>query len=223
MQKTNIEWTDYVFNPIKGLCPVDCKLPDGKSYCYARKIYKRFKLNPEISFVSPYSFPRMPSKIFVNSTIELFHPKIPKGWRDWIFDDIKDNPQHIFQILTKFPQNIDRDIPDNVWLGATITRGADLWRIKELMARKAIIRFVSYEPFLQDMPNHCLERMNEQIDWLIIGRITGHGRKHDPACDSLIELVGHTRRFGVPVFLKNNLKEIWGDNLIQEFPNKEGK
>ena len=50
MQKTKIEWTDYTWNPIKGLCPVDCKLPDGRSYCYAKRIYQRFKWNPKIGF-----------------------------------------------------------------------------------------------------------------------------------------------------------------------------
>jgi len=25
MQRTRIEWCDYTVNPVKGLCPVDCK------------------------------------------------------------------------------------------------------------------------------------------------------------------------------------------------------
>src|SRR4030043_1978040 len=51
MQKSRIEWTDFSSNPVRGLCPVDCKDKQGKSYCYARKLYKRFHWNPEIRFV----------------------------------------------------------------------------------------------------------------------------------------------------------------------------
>ena len=102
MNKTKIEWTDYTWNPIKGLCPVDCKLPDGRSYCYARKIYKRFKLSPELAHIQT-TLPKKPAKVFVCSTIEIFHPAIPREWRDIIFNNIKAHPQHVFQILTKFP------------------------------------------------------------------------------------------------------------------------
>jgi len=217
MNKTSIEWTDYSWNCIRGLCPTGCW------YCYARKIYKRFLQAEKLEFhpvesEAPYKL-KKPSKIFVCSTMELFHKEIPSKWRDWIFETIENCPQHTFQILTKFPRNIDRPMPDNVWLGVTVTRGADLWRIKELMAYKAIIRFVSYEPFLQDMPDHCLEQMDEQIDWLIVGRLTGYGKKYNPNRKNLIELVGYARRFNIPIFLKNNLKEIWGEPLIQEFPD----
>ena len=221
MQKTKIEWTDYTWNPIKGICPNGCW------YCYGRKIYERFKLYPKKRFsllecAKPLHL-RKPSKIFVCSTFELFHPIINDRQRELIFRIIKKCPQHIFQILTKFPQNIDRPMPDNVHVGVTVTMGAELWRIKELMECKSIIRFVSYEPFLQDMPDHCLERMDEQIDWLIVGRLTGHGKKRDPSRNNLIKLVGHAKRFNIPIFLKNNLKEIWGKPLIQEFPDKEGR
>ena len=222
MNRTKIEWTDYTWNPIKGLCPHDCW------YCYARKVYERFGWDTEMRFElhDPKAIDKLHrqnipdgSKVFICSTFELFHPEVPKTWRKDIFDTIKLNPRITFQILTKFPQNIDRPMPDNVWLGVTVTRGADLWRIKELMVGKSIIRFVSYEPFLQDMPDHCLERMNKQIDWLIIGRLTGHGKKCNPSRNNLIKLVGHAKRFNIPLFLKNNLKEIWGEPLIQEFPN----
>ncbi|MCK4815989.1 DUF5131 family protein, partial [bacterium] len=201
----SIGWTDMTLNPIKGKCKGNCW------YCYysgERGIAKRFKHNPKINLNLDVFFklPKSPKKIFLCSTHDLFGDWIPSWWRTAIFERIEAHPQHTFQILTKFPQNIDRPMPDNVWLGVTITRGAELWRIKELMAHKAIIRFVSYEPFLQDMPNHCLEKMDEQIDWLIVGRLTGHGRKYNPNRKSLIDLVGHAKRFNVPLFLKDNLK-----------------
>ena len=41
MQKSKIEWCDYVANPVKGVCQDQCP------YCYAKRMYKRFKWNPE--------------------------------------------------------------------------------------------------------------------------------------------------------------------------------
>ena len=232
---------DYSWNPIKGICPVDCKTPDGESYCYARKIYKRFDLldrmyaeNPnrdwEITDDSivfdewegnrPYGmriFAKReikPKKIFVCSTIELFHPKIQKEFRDVIFKTISSCPQDTFQILTKFPQNIDRPMPDNVWLGVSITNNMNLWRWPYINENiKAKIKFVSHEPILGEMllfPKHC--------DWFILGRLTGHGKKYDPKPEYITEILRWGREKGIPIFMKNNLKEIWGSNLIQEWP-----
>ena len=65
MSKTKIDWADYSINPVKGICPVGCE------YCYARKLYHRFKWNPEISF-DPIVFDAMPepgAKVFVGSTV----------------------------------------------------------------------------------------------------------------------------------------------------------
>ena len=53
MSKSRIEWLrdpitgkqGFSINPVKGLCPVACKDNDGKEYCYARRMYKRFKWN----------------------------------------------------------------------------------------------------------------------------------------------------------------------------------
>ena len=233
MQKTNIEWTDYVFNPIKGLCPVDCKLPDGKSYCYARKIYKRF--TPQWRgwsgsgepFVLADEFVQLdklkkPSKIFVCSTFELFHPSVKKHIH-WVFNAIEKNPQHTFQILTKFPRNIDRPMPDNVWLGTTVTNQGELYRITQMEKIKAKRRFVSFEPLLDFINWDGFRLEFSPLDWMIVGQLTGHGKKHEPKKYWINQIKFYAGYYGIPLFMKNNLKEIWGEPLIQEFPNKEGK
>ena len=73
MQKSKIEWCDYTINPVKGLCPVGC------SYCYARRMYKRFGWNPEIRYDDMVwqtgGYMPKGSKIFIGSTIDLFHDK----------------------------------------------------------------------------------------------------------------------------------------------------
>ena len=215
MQKTKIEWTDYTWNPIKGICPVGCW------YCYARRMYQRFKWNPKIEIdpnklVSPYRLSK-PSKIFLCSTIELFHPDIHPSWREVIFNVIKECPQHIFQILTKFPQNIDRKMPDNVWLGVSITGDEDQWsKAFNLYSQQSKIKFISFEPLFQ--PIEIIDEL-WVFDWIITGRVTGQGKKHQPERAWIQEIVDECKNSGTPVFLKNNLKEIWGEPLIQEFPN----
>lgn len=226
MNKSKIEWTDYTWNPIKGLCPVNCKLPDGRSYCYARRMYQRFKKPGYITFhpkelEKPCSL-RAKSKIFVCSTVELFHPAISEKWRNMIFRVIEDLPQHTFQILTKFPQNIDRPMPDNVWLGTSVTKADDDgWRrLYYLAVAEAKIKFVSFEPLLGKLNTSLLANVTEDFDWFIVGRLTGHGKKYDPDISWIKDIVTACADSGVKIFLKNNLKSIWGENLIQEFPDE---
>lgn len=216
MNKTKIEWTDYTWNPIKGICPVGCW------YCYAKKIYQRFGWNPELDLVNYIDLqePRKikkPSKIFLCSTVEFFHPNIHPSWREVIFDVIKNCPQHTFQILTKMPENIDREMPDNVWLGMTSTNHNEDEKIDEFLEKtEAKIKFISYEPLLE-APAPCL--ICE--DWIIVGRLTGYGNKHNPKREWIEQLVYHAKIDKIPIFLKDNLKHIWGEPLIQEFPKEK--
>ena len=101
-----IGWCTHTWNPIKGLCPHDCKDADGKSYCYARAIYKRFKLDPTIRLDEKTlncRLPKKPSKIFVCSTIDIFASKVKDEWVQRIIEVAENNPQHTFQFLSKFP------------------------------------------------------------------------------------------------------------------------
>ena len=214
MNKTKIEWTDYTWNPIKGLCPVGCW------YCYARAMHKRFKWDEKVRIdekeIYGNIFSIKPSKIFVCSTFELFHPSIHKMIRDVIFSRIESHPQHTFQILTKLPQNIDRPMPDNVWLGVSITKNEEEWKTDNLLHWGGQIRFLSVEPMLDD----CRDIIHsfDDIEWLIIGRLTGHGNKYNPQKEWINYLIDEAQLSNLPIFMKDNLKEIWGEPLIQEFP-----
>ena len=215
MNKTKIEWTDHTWNPIKGLCPVGCW------YCYARKIYKRFGMNPKVrlnlnELIMP--FPKKPSKIFVCSTFELFHP-IADKWRDEIFEVINLELRHTFIILTKMPENIDRPMPPNVWLGISLTgeKSDEYDRMKALAKADALTKFVSFEPLLHGFD--IWELFDEYLpDWIIVGRLTGHGTTRDVSRKAIEDIVDFAAEEDIPVFFKNNLREIWGAPLIQEFP-----
>lgn len=215
--KKSIGWTDMTLNPIKGRCKGKCW------YCYfsgKRGILNRFKLNPKIRLVLTVfdHLPKSPKKIFLCSTHDLFGDWIPSEWRDAIFRWVKFYPQHTFQVLTKFPHNISRAMPDNVWLGVSITGEdsmADTKRIFALELIKAKLKFISYEPLLDEEVIHRIPFAK----WIIVGRLTGFGKKYDPRRGAINFLVESQRRCGSAIFLKDNLKEIWGEPLIQEFPN----
>ncbi|UCD07831.1 MAG: DUF5131 family protein [Candidatus Aenigmatarchaeota archaeon] len=219
MSKTKIEWVKnpdgsqgHSWNPIQGLCPVGCW------YCYARRIYQRFHLNPMLNhiWIKP---PVKPCGVFVCSTMELFHPDIPKEWRDLVFKDIEERPNHRFYILTKLPQNIDRPMPDNVWLGVSITGNDKQWyKGFDLYLTQAKTKFISFEPLLK--PIEIIDELFN-FDWIIVGRLTGHGKKYQPERAWIQEIVDECKAHNIPVFLKDNLKEIWGNPLIQEMPKHE--
>lgn len=234
MQKTAIEWVrnpdgtqGSSWNPIKGLCPVGCW------YCYGARYYERFwhLHGSPVKFyeneIDQIYQLKKPSGIFVCSIFELFHPitKEHKAnphqtWRDAIFNQIQCHPQHRFYILTKFPQNIDREMPDNVWLGVTATDNKSLCdNATAIRGIRAKVKFLSFEPMLGEI--HTWENIPTSFDWIILGRLTGYGKKYDPPTLEIGHALWSFKRWGVPFFMKDNLRSIWGSDLIQEFP--EGK
>ena len=223
MQRTKIEWCDYVWNPVKGLCPNDCKLDDGLSYCYARSFYKRFKWNPEIRFdckeMDLIDLPSKPSRIFVGSTIDLFHPSFTITDISLIIRAIRMRSgadKHIWMFLTKNSERYAQFyFPKNCWLGVTVTNYDDLGKALSLK-EKDNLRFVSFEPLLGDIKN-----TPRWLDWLIVGAMTGaHAKKYRPKWEWIERIVSEASEFGIPIFLKDNLKEIWQGELIQGFPDQ---
>jgi len=124
--KKSIGWADYTSNPVKGLCPMDCKDSRGKSYCYARKFYTRkansvFK-DPTIRFdrhglgASPKGY----KIIFVGSTMELFGSWIKPEWMDAILTWCEVYKEDTFIFLTKQPQNLNKyKFPSNCEVGVS--------------------------------------------------------------------------------------------------------
>lgn len=214
--KKSIGWTDMTLNPIKGRCKGGCW------YCYysgERGMLNRFKQDPGIELdLSVFDhLPKKSKKIFLCSTHDLFGDWIPRSWRDLIFANFGYYPQHIFQILTKFPQNIDRPMPDNVWLGVTVTGWGDFHKKTYIEKAKAKIKFISFEPLLTEMP--WMDLWLEPYHWIIIGRLTQHGHKYDPPREWIKQLVLRANACKCKIFLKDNLKEIWKEPLIQEVPD----
>ncbi len=212
MNKTKIEWANYSVNPVKGICPNNCW------YCYARRMYKRFKWNPEIKLdldcLDKIEKIKKPSKIFVGSMHEIFGNWIFNNWIQAIIDRIRKYKQHTFIFLTKFPSRYKHfNFPKNCWLGVTITgeeTRSEILNKYDALYRLENKKFVSFEPILK-MP-YCF---SHNSDWVIIGGLSGH--KYNRPDKAINEIIIWYTCENIPIFIKDNLK--W-EQKIQEFPKK---
>ena len=209
MTRTKIEWCDYTINPVKGKCPMGC------SYCYARRMYDRFKWNPEIRWYPP-AFDlldklKKPSRIFVGSTMELFHPSLPENWMEYNLGIVKKYPQHTFIFLTKCPENLHRwsPFPANAYVGVSVTNQGQyekaIFYLKDVEAK---VKFLSFEPLLERIPLHFADYICEDvrgINLVIIGQQTPPSKKTEPKAEWIKEIVEACDEAGIPVFLKDNL------------------
>lgn len=223
MSKTKIEWCDYTINPVKGLCPMAC------SYCYARRMYKRFGWNPDIQWDEQCLIDlkriKKPSRIFVGSTMELFGDWIGNTAIEEIFAHLRDFKQHTFIFLTKKPANLAKysPFPSNVWVGTSIPRYWDnsvvghpeaFKRISQLGEVKASVKFVSFEPLLESIASNFEFGLDMAfkaygINWVIIGQQTPPSKKTEPKLEWVREIVEAADKATIPVFLKDNLESIF--------------
>jgi protein gp37 len=101
---------------------------------------------------------------------DIFAPFVSNDWLDRIFAFVREHPQHSFQLLTKragrqrhyFPRHPP---PDNLWVGVSVEQRRWLARLDRLRATPAALRFVSFEPLLEDLGELNLTG----IDWAIVG------------------------------------------------------
>lgn len=194
-QGTGIEWTEVTWNPTTG-CD---KITPGCDNCYALTLSKRLKAmgsekyqndgNPvtsgpgfgitvhESALTQPYRW-RGRKVVFVNSMSDLFHARVPLDFVKRVFDVIADTPQHTYQILTKrsarLPKIADKlDWPANLWMGVSVEDANHLYRVDDLRAVPAAVRFLSCEPLIGPLDGLRLDG----IDWVITGGESGPGAR----------------------------------------------
>lgn len=115
-------------------------------------------------------------KIFLNNFSDTWHEDIPFETIDlWVEKLIEGFPNFEFQLLTK---RIGRAmlywkkrgyVPRNVWMGCTIGARNRLWRLDQLRQIPAKIRWVSFEPLLEDLGDFSFEGMQ----WGVVGGESG--------------------------------------------------
>jgi protein gp37 len=216
VNKTKIEWCDYTWNPITGCL-------NGCSYCYARRIYQRFKK----SFKPKFHYERLshplkvdkPSRIFVCSVSDFWGRGVYPIWRDEVYNVIRACPQHTFLFLTKQPQRIrdDKRIPENCWVGVSVSTNRDWGRPAKLCTKDIDNRFISIEPLIEK-DDHVTSYFF-LAKWIIVGAMTGAGnKKYSPNPKAIKYILDIAKRCKIPVFMKNNLKPHWSGRLIQQYP-----
>ena len=213
MNKTKIEWCDYTINPVKGLCPMACKDNQGEEYCYARRMYRRFKWNPRIRFepelLLDLSVVPSGSRVFIGSTFELFHNSVNPEWLEKVFYFVKKTPWQTSIFLTKQPQNLIKwsPFPDNCWVGVSVTnREMALRAFNNLQSVDAKIKFLSFEPLLDNVSQMLyFPNLIKVCQWVIIGQQTPVKLATMPQVGWVEEIVNACDKANIPVFLKDNL------------------
>ncbi len=186
------------------------------SYCYARRMYKRFKWNETIRWEPEHlldlNLIPVGSKVFIGSTMELFGDWIKEKWlQDLFYWWIPRYPQHTFIFLTKRPENLIKwsPFPTNCWVGLSVdgTENAPLRRIYNGLDRvEATVKFISFEPLLANPELDSRDLEWAGINWVIIGQQTPARAATMPTVQTVTEIMTAADRANIPIFLKNNLK-----------------
>lgn len=184
MAQSSIEWTEMTWNPTTGCNKVSA----GCKFCYAEVMSKRlqamgvdkykdnFKVRlHEHELETPYKW-KKPKVVFVNSMSDLFHEDVPIEFVQRVFKVMKDNPQHVFQILTKradvlryYDSEGWLDWAHNIWMGVSVENEKVVDRIELLRQTNARVKFLSCEPLIGSLSNLKLSK----IDWVIVGGESG--------------------------------------------------
>lgn len=231
---STIEWTEHTWNPVTGCTRVgpECSNCYAMNMAHrfdwgehltrvhkvhleqvdgSRKSVEMVDWNGEVD-VHPHllTMPlrwRSGAKVFVCSTADLFHHRVPFRFTAAVFGVMAAAPAHTFQVLTKRPARMaefislvesgalpsqslcttaadqiqQKHLADrvrattpswplpNVWLGTSVGVRAAKYRIDDLRAIPAAVRFLSLEPLLEDLGELDLSG----IGWVIAGGESG--------------------------------------------------
>jgi protein gp37 len=217
--QTAIEWTDTTWNPVSGCT----KVGRGCDHCYAERIAERFRGTPGHPFERGFDLTlrphklneplawRRPRRVFVNSMSDLFHKDIPRAFLNQVFDTMEQAHWHQFQVLTKRSSLLRNFLnaryasvrpPEHIWFGVSIEDKSVVSRIKHLQQASAAVRFVSFEPLLEDLGDINLDG----IQWAIAGGESGP-KSRGMEVEWVRSLRDQCRSAGVAFFFKQ-----WGGN-----------
>lgn len=213
MAQSSIEWTEMTWNPTTGCT----KISQGCKFCYAEIMSKRlqamgvekYKDNFEVrihpdALKVPYTW-KQSKVVFVNSMSDLFHHEVPLSFIKQVFEVMNDNPQHVFQVLTKRAERLlelhnELKWTHNIWMGVSVENETVIDRIDHLRNTNARVKFLSLEPLLG--PLNDLDLKN--IDWVIVGGESGH-RPRPMDADWVIDIQEQCNLAKVAFFFKQ-----WG-------------
>lgn len=195
------------------------KISAGCKFCYAEIMSRRLQAmglekyadgfevrTHEHELEVPYRW-KTPKVVFVNSMSDLFHRDVPIEFIQKVFKTMRENPQHIFQILTKRADILKHyddegwlEWSPNVWMGVSVENDKVRQRIDLLRETKAAIKFLSCEPLIGPLPDLNLSG----IDWVIVGGESGR-RPRPMKLEWVQDIKAQCLKVGVAFFFKQ-----WG-------------
>lgn len=163
---------------------------------------------------------RFGETIFVGSMTDMFGEWVPDEWIERVFAACLEAPEHRYLFLTKNPARyIELDhlgkLPknDNFWYGSTVTNPDT-----EFFFSDEHHTFLSIEPLLAPFERNPM-RPIKNMDLFIIGAETGtQANKVVPERSWIETIVKIAELSGIPVFMKDSLKPIWGEDIITQLP-----
>ena len=213
MAQSRIEWTELTWNPTTG-CN---KVSQGCKFCYAEVMARRLKAMGlekyrngfeltlhEDALKIPYTW-KQSKIVFVNSMSDLFHKDIPLEFIQRVFKVMNDNPQHVFQVLTKradvlLKYHKELEWTHNIWMGVSVEDAKSLSRINLLRRTRAKVKFLSCEPLIGPLTDLNLKKIN----WVFVGGESGR-RPRPMKPEWVFEIHNKCIEENVPFFFKQ-----WG-------------
>lgn len=220
---------DMTWNPWQGCHKVSagCRL----CYMFIKKAAKgedpTVVTRSDVDFQAPLSWDR-PKKVFVCSLSDWFVPEAD-DWRPEAWEIVRQTPQHIYMIVTKYAERMEACLPEgwplpNVYLGVSVEDQATAdERIPRLLAINVAARFVNAEPLLgslnlapfMDRKSYAAWRTalhpsskatsDPAINWVTVGQELGPDARYMDQ-EWLRPLVGQVRRVGADFFYKQDAR-----------------
>lgn len=234
MNNSRIEWTDSTWNPVTGCT----KVSDGCLNCYAERMAKRLEAMKNPRYLSGFKVTmhndllkqplerKTSNIIFVCSMSDLFHKDVSDEFIIKVFKTMNQAHWHIFQILTKRPERIERmqsmlHFTDNIWIGTSVENMKVAKRVDHIRNIPAKVKFLSCEPLL----NSIKELDVTNIDWVVVGGESGP-RSRPMETDWVIEIRDKCLENDIAFFFKQwggwnkkkNGRELEG-KIYEEMPS----
>lgn len=238
MKQTKIDWCDCTVNPVVG-CERGC------GYCYARKLNNRFGFikdwsKPQFFPERLKQFDsKKPKSIFINSMSDIADwtkEQVIKVFRAMI-----DNPQHRYIALTKnirkwnnmfydialYSKNMPISPVDILLLDYIFFVGVTITNNKSIPDSLIKAHFINIEPIEEEID--C-DMLRKYVSWdsgifptmprpkaIIVGAETGNRKgKVIPQKQWIDKLVEFAGEWEIPIFIKESLRNIMGENFRQD-------
>ena len=173
---------------------------------------------------------KKPRNIFVCSMADLFGEWVPDAWIREVFEACEAAPQHRYLFLTKngkrYKELYEKGIMPmgmhawNKWFGCTVEKETDEFFFNNLYGNGIDHQgFLSIEPMLSDFEPGVIDQDATGIKWVIVGAETGNRKGKISPQKVWVEHIAQTcKASGIPLFMKDSLRELMGDDFKQEFP-----